>query len=138
MCSTVAPMARAGGEDITGNVLGQGFTSPSPCTHVQGAYGAPTGAIGGAADGRRSMQKTSLGTPFSVFHAGFCGCRTHNIQLSVAAAKNRARKAFWGPENVLRMLATTVSSTPDNEAMAHVRTYASFMTSYVLHCCSHG
>ena len=56
MCSTVAPMARAGGGDITGNVLGQSFTSTSPCTHVQGAYGAPTGAVGGAADGRRSMR----------------------------------------------------------------------------------
>ena len=38
MCSTVAPMARIGGGDITGNVLGQGFTSPSPCTHVQGGH----------------------------------------------------------------------------------------------------
>ena len=56
MCSTVAPMAGAGGGDITGNVLSQGFTSPSPCTHVQGAYGAPTGAVGGAADGRRRLR----------------------------------------------------------------------------------
>ena len=55
MRSTVAPLARVVGEDITGNVLGQGFTSPSPCTHVQGAYGALTGAIGGAAESRRSM-----------------------------------------------------------------------------------
>ena len=47
-------MARGGRGDITGNVPGQGFTSPSPCTHVQGAYGAPTGAVGGAADGRRA------------------------------------------------------------------------------------
>ena len=54
MCSTVAPMARGGRGDITGNVPGQGFTSPSPCTHGQGAYGAPTGAVGGAADGRRA------------------------------------------------------------------------------------
>ena len=54
MCSTVAPMAGAGGGDITGNVLSQGFTSPSPCTHVQGAHGAPTGAVGGAANGRRA------------------------------------------------------------------------------------
>ena len=53
MRSTVAPMARAGGGDITGNVLGQSFTSTSPCTHVQGAYGAPTGAVGSAADGTR-------------------------------------------------------------------------------------
>ena len=56
VCPTVAPLARGGRGDITGNVLGQGFTSPSPCTHVQGAYGAPTGAVGGAADGRRSMR----------------------------------------------------------------------------------
>ena len=47
-------MARAGGGDIAGNVLGQGFTSASPCTHVQGAYGAPTGAVGGATNGRRA------------------------------------------------------------------------------------
>ena len=47
-------MARGGRGDITGNVPGQGFTSPSPCTHVQGAYGAPTGAGGGAANGRRT------------------------------------------------------------------------------------
>ena len=53
MCSTVAPMARAGGGHITGNVLGQSFTSPSPCTHVMGAYGTPTGAVGGAANSRR-------------------------------------------------------------------------------------
>ena len=46
MYSTVGPMAREGRGDITGNVQGQGFTSPSPCTHVQGAYGAPTGAVG--------------------------------------------------------------------------------------------
>ena len=52
-CSTVATMARAGGGDITGNVLGQGFTSPRPCTHVWVAHGAPTGAIEGAANGRR-------------------------------------------------------------------------------------
>ena len=60
MCSTVAPMARAGGGDITGNVLGQGFTSPSPCTHVQDAYGAPTGAVGGAANGRQSVRRMYL------------------------------------------------------------------------------
>ena len=46
-------MVSGGGEDITGNALGQGFTNLSPCTHVQGAYGAPTGAVGGAAGGTR-------------------------------------------------------------------------------------
>ena len=59
MCPTVAPMARGGRGDINDNVSGQGFTSTSPCTHVQGAYGAPMGAVGGAADGRRSMRSTS-------------------------------------------------------------------------------
>jgi len=80
--STVVPMARGGRGGITGNVSGQGFTSPSPFTHVQGDYGAPTGAVGGAvggaADGRPSMRKTSLvaRTPVSVSHAIFCGGRT--------------------------------------------------------------
>ena len=50
MCSTGAPMARSGGGNIPGNNLGQGFTSPSTFTHVPGAYGARTGAVGGAAD----------------------------------------------------------------------------------------
>ena len=48
-------MARAGGEDIPGNNLGQGFTSPSTFTHVPGAYGARTGAVGGAADRRLTV-----------------------------------------------------------------------------------
>ena len=55
MCSTVTPLARGVGGDIPSNDLGQGFACPSPCTHAQGAYGAPTGAVGGAADGRRTM-----------------------------------------------------------------------------------
>ena len=38
-------MARVGRGGITGNVPGQDFTSPSPCTHVQVACGAPTGAV---------------------------------------------------------------------------------------------
>ena len=58
--------------------------------------------------------------------------------MSAPAAKNRVRNAFGGTENVLRMLATTVGSTPDNEAMAHVRTYAYYMAPYVLYCCSNG
>ena len=48
--------------DITDNATGQGSTSPSPCTHVQGAFGAPIGCRRGAADCPWSMQRTSLGT----------------------------------------------------------------------------
>ena len=53
MCSAVAPMARGGAGGMPGNDTGQGITSSSTYTHVQGAYGAPTGAVGGAADGTR-------------------------------------------------------------------------------------
>ena len=52
-CSTVAPMAREGAGDIPDNDTGQGINSSSTYTHVQGAYGAPTGAVGGAAGGTR-------------------------------------------------------------------------------------
>ena len=54
-CSSVAPMARRGAGDIPGNDPGQDSTSSSTYTHVQGAYGAPTGAVAGAADGRRTQ-----------------------------------------------------------------------------------
>ena len=64
-------MPRAGKGDITGNDLGQGFTSPSPCTHVQGAYGAPTGAVGGAANGRQSMLKCTFRDHYTRFLRGF-------------------------------------------------------------------
>ena len=53
MCSTVAPMARAGGGDIPGNSLGQGLTNHIPLSNVQGASGAPTGAVEGAAGGQK-------------------------------------------------------------------------------------
>ena len=46
MCSTVALMARGGAGDIPSNGPVQGITSSSTYTHVQGAYGAPTGAVG--------------------------------------------------------------------------------------------
>ena len=49
--STVVTMARGGAQDIPGNHLGQDITSSSTYTHVQGAYRAPTGAVGSAADG---------------------------------------------------------------------------------------
>ena len=47
-------MARGGARDIPGNDTGQGITSSSTYAHVQGVYGAPTGAVGGAADGRQN------------------------------------------------------------------------------------
>ena len=54
MCSAVAPMqARGGTEDIPDNDTWQDITSSSTYTHVQGAYGAPTGAAGSAADSTR-------------------------------------------------------------------------------------
>ena len=130
-------MARGGEGDIPSNDLGQGITSSSGCTHLQGASGAPIGCRRGAADCPRSIQRTSLCTLRRVLRAVFCGGGTQHIPLS-AAAKARAKNASEGPENVLRMLATTVGSTPDNEAMAHVRTYAYCMAPYVIHCCSHG
>ena len=37
---------------MTGNVLCPGVTSHSPCTDIKGACGAPTDAVGSAADGR--------------------------------------------------------------------------------------
>ena len=52
-CSAVAPMARGGTEDVPDNDTWQDITSSSTYTHVQGAYGAPTGAVGSAADGTR-------------------------------------------------------------------------------------
>ena len=64
-------MARGGKGDITGNVPGQGFTSPSPYTHVLGAYGAPTGAGGGAANGRQSMLKCTFRDHDTRFPRGF-------------------------------------------------------------------
>ena len=55
MCSTVAPTARGGGGDIPGNSLGQGFTSLSTFSYVQGASGAQTGAIEGVKNERIFM-----------------------------------------------------------------------------------
>ena len=72
-------MARAGGGDIPGNNLGQGFANSSTFTHVQGAYGAPTGAVGGASDGRRRLRSMSsirerLGTVCSDAIATLSAC----------------------------------------------------------------
>ena len=52
-CSTVAHMARGGAGDIPGDGPVQGITRSNTNTHVKGAYGAPTGAVGGAAVGTR-------------------------------------------------------------------------------------
>ena len=70
---TVAHMARGGKRNITSNVPGQGFTRPSPCTHVQGAYGAPTaGAVGGAANGHRARTNApAICQPLRVVRANF-------------------------------------------------------------------
>ena len=46
-------MAREGRGVIPEDGPGQVFTSSSTYTHVQGAYGAPTGAVGGIAGGTR-------------------------------------------------------------------------------------
>ena len=69
-------MARGAGGGIPGNGLGQGSTSPSTFTHVLGVSGATIGAVGGAADGRRNMGKTSFGSRERVPHARFCANRT--------------------------------------------------------------
>ena len=53
MCSTVAPTARGGGGDIPGNSLGHGFTSLNTFSYVQGASGAQTSAVEGAASGKK-------------------------------------------------------------------------------------
>ena len=87
MCPTVAPLARGGRGDITGNVQlqGQCFTSPSPCTHVQGAYGAPTGAVGGAANGRRRMRNDpAIRQPLRIVCA--------NGMVALAASQHKAER----------------------------------------------
>ena len=61
-------MARGAGGGIPGNSLGQGFTSSSTLTHLLGVSGAPTGTVGGAAVGRRSMSLVTVVIPY-----GHCG-----------------------------------------------------------------
>ena len=53
-------MAREGAGDVPDNDSGQGINSSSTYTHVQGAYGAHTGAVGGAADGTRRGAEAPL------------------------------------------------------------------------------
>ena len=59
----------------------------------QGVRSAPTDTVGDAADGRRSMQKTSASTHMRVPHAVFCDGRTQHYPLSAPIAKNRMGKA---------------------------------------------
>ena len=94
-------MARGAGGGIPGNNLGQCCTSSSTLNHLLGVSGAPTGTVGGAAVGRRSMRMTSFGTPVRVGHAVFCGGGTQQHPLSAATAKNRVCNANWGPKRRL-------------------------------------
>ena len=84
-------MAREVREDITGNVPGQDFTSPSPCTHGQGAYGAPTGAVGGAADDRQSMLKCTFRDHFTRFSRGFLR-KAHSVGCAECALREKPRE----------------------------------------------
>ena len=101
MYPTDGPMARVARGGVPGNSIGQIPTSTSTLTHVWGAYGAPTLCRRRAADGRRSLLRTSFGTPMSVFHAVLSGGRTQHHPLSAANAKNRVVKAHGGPKRRL-------------------------------------
>ena len=91
MSSTVAPMTTARGGDISGNVLGQGFTSPNPCTHVQGACGAPTAAVGGAANGRRSKRRCTFSDHYTRFSRGFLR-EAHSVGCAECAPHKKPRE----------------------------------------------
>ena len=87
-------MASGAGGGILGNDLGQGSTSLSTFAHVLGVSGATIGAVGGAADGRRNMGKTSCMHQRRVPHAGFCGGCTQHHPLSAASAETRVGNAY--------------------------------------------
>ena len=59
----------------------------------------------------RFVQRTSFGTPVSVYHAVFCGRHTQWVLLSVPAAKNRVRNAHAGPKRRLSHAPTAVRGT---------------------------
>ena len=94
MATVGRPMARGAGGGIPGNDLGQGSTSPSTFAHVLGVSGATIGAVGGAADGRRNMGKTSCMHQRRVPHAGFCGGRTQYHPLSAPSTETRVVNAY--------------------------------------------
>ena len=106
-------MARGAGEGIPGNDPGQGSTSPSTFTHVLGVSGAPIGAVGGAADGRRNMGKTSCMHQRRVPHAVFCDGRTQWVVLSATIAKNRMGNAYSGPKRRVPHAPTAIGGIAD-------------------------
>ena len=115
-------MARGGRGDITGNVPGQGFTSPSPCTHVQGAYGAPTGAVGGCR--KRSSEHA---TDVKMYHHTRFSRGFLRYAHSVGGAecgrhKNREGNRNWGPERRVLHALTTVGGTTDGTRRSTVST----------------
>ena len=103
-------IARGAGGGIPGNDLGQGSTSTSTFAHVLGVSGAPIGAVGGAADGRRNMGKTSCMHQRRVPHAGFCGGRTQHHPLSAPSAKNRMGNAYVVVHTQRQMVKMILSS----------------------------
>ena len=86
------PHGQGSWRGVPGISLGQGFTSSSTLTHLLGVSGAPTGTVGGAAAGRRSMRISSFGTPVRVGH----GTRG----FFAAAALNTTH---WSPGTAVRV-----------------------------------
>ena len=84
----------------------QGFTSPSPCVptwvQLQGAYGAPTGAVG-AADGRRRMlnitkmylQTRVLCLFLRYLHSVFPVLLSLSADIAKASIGNAFEGKFW-------------------------------------------
>ena len=107
------PMARGTEGGVPGNSLGQGFTSSSTLTHLLGVSGAPTGTVGGAAIGRRSMRSTSFGTPVRVGHVTFCGGGTRwgqnerfvTLFVHVRTGTSLYTSSVWFPLGFLPALA---------------------------------
>ena len=90
---------QGGWRGIPGNSLGQGFTSSSTLTHLLGVSGAPTGTVGGAAVGRRSMR---VWDPSSRWARGFLGRRYSATHTECRhRKKNRVCNANWGPKRRL-------------------------------------
>ena len=86
-------MARGARGDIPGSSLGQVFINILALTHVYCnivMFGVPSvlrrydAGVRRAADGRRSLPKTSPCTAMSILHAVFCGDRTQQHPLSAS------------------------------------------------------
>ena len=80
-------MARGARGDFLGSSLGQGSTSPSPCTHVQGPYGAPTGAV----DRSLEHAKCTFRDHFTLFPRGFLR-EAHSTQPTECASRKKPRE----------------------------------------------